>query len=111
MFRPAVIAVLITSAGFVEAAAQTNLPSNPVPPANMLQVPPPTSPPAPPQAPLPAAIPQMIAPTGAVKATPGWNAQKPNDSFGDRVSRCVQFGTAAGVAPNSMGSFTAQCAN
>ena len=33
------------------------------------------------------------------------------NSFSDRVERCVQAGTAAGVRSNHIGSFTAQCAN
>jgi len=33
------------------------------------------------------------------------------NSFSDRVERCVHAGTAAGIRPNHIGSFTAQCAN
>jgi hypothetical protein len=32
-------------------------------------------------------------------------------SFSDRVERCVHAGAAAGIRPNRIGGFTAQCAN
>jgi hypothetical protein len=33
------------------------------------------------------------------------------NSFSDRVERCVHAGAAAGIGPNHIGGFTAQCAN
>lgn len=33
------------------------------------------------------------------------------DSFSDRVTRCVHAGAAAGIRPGELGSFTSQCAN
>ena len=33
------------------------------------------------------------------------------DSYSDRVSRCVQAGTAAGLGPNQVNSFSRHCAN
>lgn len=33
------------------------------------------------------------------------------NSFSDRVENCMHAGGAAGIRPNDLGSFTAQCAN
>jgi hypothetical protein len=35
---------------------------------------------------------------------------RPGDSFSDRINRCIHYGTAAGVPPGEIGSFSAQCA-
>ena len=34
-----------------------------------------------------------------------------NDSFGDRATRCMHAGAAAGVPPGEIGTFTRDCAN
>jgi hypothetical protein len=34
-----------------------------------------------------------------------------NDSFGDRATNCVHFGTAAGVGSGEIGQFTRDCVN
>jgi hypothetical protein len=36
---------------------------------------------------------------------------QPGDSYGDRVSRCIEAGTAAGLGPNQVNSFSRRCAN
>ena len=36
---------------------------------------------------------------------------QPGESFGDRVSRCIEAGTAAGLGPNQVNSFSRRCAN
>ena len=36
---------------------------------------------------------------------------QPGDSYGDRVSRCIESGTAAGLGPNQVNSFSRRCAN
>jgi hypothetical protein len=33
------------------------------------------------------------------------------DSFGDRASRCIGAGTAAGLGPNQVNAFAGRCAN
>jgi hypothetical protein len=33
------------------------------------------------------------------------------NGFSNRIERCIHYGSAAGVQPNDMGSFSAQCAN
>ena len=39
-------------------------------------------------------------------------AGPPNQqSFGDRAQRCIEAGTAAGLSPNHVASFTRRCAN
>jgi hypothetical protein len=38
-------------------------------------------------------------------------AGQPGDSYGDRVSRCIEAGTAAGLGPNQVNSFSRRCAN
>jgi hypothetical protein len=32
------------------------------------------------------------------------------NGYSDRVERCIMGGTAAGLGPNAIGPFTAQCA-
>ncbi len=36
---------------------------------------------------------------------------QPGESYSDRVSRCIEAGTAAGLGPNQVNSFSRRCAN
>jgi hypothetical protein len=74
--------------------------------------------PAPPAiAPGPTNLPSGFSQPSRVVTTPrGRSVVVPNgppdrDTFGDRTSRCIEAGTAAGLSPNRVGSFTRQCAN
>jgi len=62
----------------------------------------------------PIATPNVMMPVAPVRShrpvlvpalPPGRN------SFSDRVGNCMHAGGAAGIRPNDLGSFTAQCAN
>jgi hypothetical protein len=66
--------------------------------------------PAPPVvAPGAAAPPNLVQrPVGPPVEIPG---ARPGDSFGDRVSRCIHYGSAQGVPPGQIGQFSAECAN
>jgi hypothetical protein len=45
---------------------------------------------------------------GRTVAVPG-PAVPGQDTFGDRVSRCVHAGASSGLGPNQLGSFMGQC--
>jgi hypothetical protein len=104
-----VIAVLMAAASPV-AAQYNQIPG----------VAPPVPAPAPPAiAPGPAA-PQNMKPFSPSRApavvqrrsgTPVEVPRGPNDSFGDRATNCVHFGTAAGVGSGEIGQFTRDCVN
>jgi hypothetical protein len=51
----------------------------------------------------------MTTPRGRTVQVPGGPPDRNN--FSDRVERCVQAGTAAGIGANHIGAFTRQCAN
>jgi hypothetical protein len=72
--------------------------------------------------PLPQIAPGPAAPTprghsSTIVQVPGQpivvipNGSRKGDSFSKRIERCIHYGSAAGVQPNDMGSFAAQCAN
>ncbi len=116
MIRYFFIAAIAVVANLGGAAAQSPGTFNQFP-----QVPPPVpspgGPPPPVIAPGPAAPPQPLAPSSTIVTVPGAPlvvipaAPPGRNSFSDRVERCVHYGTAAGVRPNEIGQFTAQCAN
>ncbi len=58
-----------------------------------------------PQSRSPSLIPRAGAPPVEV---PRGNA---NESAGDRATRCLHYGTAAGVSPGDIGAFTRSCVN
>ena len=69
--------------------------------------------PAMPQAPTiasPRAVPPNLVqrPVGPPVEVPG---ARPGDSFGDRATRCMHYGSAQGVRPGEIGQFTRECAN
>jgi hypothetical protein len=39
------------------------------------------------------------------------NAPQPLDTFGDKVSRCVHYGSSQGVQPGQIGQYTRECVN
>jgi hypothetical protein len=74
------------------------------------------APPPPAMMPGPTLPPSFSAPSRVVTTRRGRTVLVPagppdRNSFSDRVERCVHAGAAAGIRPNRMGSFTAQCAN
>ena len=109
MVRFALTAALLIFAGAVGAAGQTNLPFYPVPPPNMLQIPPPVAPP-PAVAPHMAPIPPVMGPGGPIIIPQGRIIHRPGESFGERMKRCIHLGTAAGVPSSEIGRFAAECA-
>jgi hypothetical protein len=90
-----------------------------VPPVPSPQAAPPQlggAPPPPAIMPGPVLPPDFSAPSRVVTTRRGRTVLVPagppdRNSFSDRVERCVHAGTAAGIRPNRIGSFTAQCAN
>src|SRR5882672_7555499 len=74
------------------------------------------APPVPQPVPVPPMPPSFHAPSTSVTVPGLPTVQVPSgppnrNSFGDRVERCIQAGTAAGIGPNDIGGFTRQCAN
>jgi hypothetical protein len=74
------------------------------------------APPPPAVMPGPVLPPSFSAPSRVVTTRRGRTVQVPGgppdrNSFSDRVERCVHAGAAAGIGPNRLGGFTAQCAN
>jgi hypothetical protein len=72
------------------------------------------APPPPPPAARPSLTPIPLPPPDAqIRAMPRLDPQSipRGESFSDRVSRCVHYGTANGVGAGDIGRFTAECAN
>lgn len=107
----ALLAVLTTGASYPAVAQFNQFP----------QVAPPVPAPSPPSvAPGPAApqsmpAPSQLRPPGPIPRAGGPPVEVPrggvNDSAGDRASRCMHYGTAAGVSPGDIGAFTRSCIN
>jgi hypothetical protein len=73
--------------------------------SGLLQLPPPIS-----AQPLPSQTPSYVpVPGGPAVVVPP--APPGENTFSDRVSRCIQAGSAAGLGPGQIGTFTGQCAN
>ncbi len=85
-----VVIGFVLAGGVVSAVAQTTLPNTQIP-----GVPPPQ----------PLQVPRSGAPPVVI---PGHG---PKDSFSDRVTRCIHYGTAAGVPPGEIGAFSRRCAD
>lgn len=111
--RVLILAVAATIAAVAAAPAQYNQFPGVQPP-----VPSPNSPPPPAIAPGPAAPSAMPrADQSRTRLVP--RRDRPpvevplgkNDSFGDRATRCMHYGGAAGVPAGEIGSFTRECAN
>jgi hypothetical protein len=90
-----IVAVLIAATG---ALAQT------IPPGGSQFNPPPPAPPPPPKIEVPV-VPKMDAPMRQ-NATPA-----PRPSFGDRITTCLDEGTAAGLGPSERAAYSRSCAN
>jgi hypothetical protein len=76
-----------------------------IPPGGSQFNPPPPSPPPPPRIEVPA-IPQMDAPL-PVPQVQGLQ----RGSFGDRISKCLEDGAAAGLGPSERSAYSRGCAN
>lgn len=76
-----------------------------IPPGGSQFNPPPPPPPPPPKTEVPA-IPQMDAPL----PIPQLQGQR-RGSFGDRISKCLEDGAAAGLGPNERSAYSRGCAN
>lgn len=76
-----------------------------IPPGGSQFNPPLPPPPPPPKIEVPA-IPKLDA-TLPVPKVQGL----PRDSFGDRIGKCLQDGTAAGLGPNERSAYSRACAN
>jgi len=101
----AVVPAYLVAAGFLAAgllmtpaSAQVLLPANP-----MLQVPPP------PPLPQPRIEAPVVPKFDAIPSQP--TAPLSNRSFGDRVTDCLQDGTAAGLSPSDRSAYSRGCAN
>lgn len=86
------------------ALAQMPPPMNQPLPSPSLTMPPPPAPP-PPRIEVPP-IPKMDAPP----RQPRVNAD-PRGSFGDRITNCLNDGTAAGLGPSARAEYSRACAN
>lgn len=59
--------------------------------------------------PLPAPTP--LTPRGTVQPPTVPALQPPAQSFGDRVTQCMQYGAAIGYGPNDLSGYTRACTN
>jgi hypothetical protein len=66
---------------------------------------PPLPPPPPPPKIEPPVVPKMDAPLRQNYAPP------PQPSFGDRITRCLEDGAAAGLGPGDREAYSRSCAN
>ena len=112
MYRFSLVGLAILASTVAAAAQVGQFPQVPPPvPSLGAGAPPPLL-----MAPPPAPLPNSYGPPSTV-FVPGHRAvQVPGappgrNSFSDRVERCIHAGTAAGIKPNDVGSFSAQCAN
>lgn len=86
--------LLVAQAASAQALLPGTSPFNPPPPA----------PPPPPQITAPK-VPQFDAP-------PTYNYQPiPRNSFGDRISKCLDVAAGAGLSPADRGTYARSCAN
>src|SRR5258708_6261383 len=121
--RHAIIVLLTLSASLSAAQAQTQLGGAPLPPA---MAPGPNLPSGysqpsfsysrPSYAPPTYTQPSDAQPSTVVRTRRGRTVVVPSgqanrNSFSDRVQRCIEGGTAAGISPNGVGAFTRSCAN
>jgi len=82
--------------------------------AAFAQVPPGTSPLSPPLPPPPPPPKIEVPSIPKMDALPSRNYVKPstgNNSFGDRVTKCLDDGAAAGMGPNERSTYSRNCAN
>jgi hypothetical protein len=91
--------VAILFAGSVASAQQI------IPPGGSLFNPPPPAAPPPPKIEVPV-VPQV----GAMPSQPRIHAAR-RGSFGDRISRCLDEGAAAGLGPSDRAAYSRSCAN
>jgi hypothetical protein len=80
----------------------------------MGQVPPGTSPFSPPLPPPPPPPSMAVPKIPKMDELPSRNYVKPstgNDSFGSRVTKCLDDGAAAGLGPNERSAYSRNCAN
>jgi len=80
----------------------------------MAQVPPGTTPLSPPLPPPPPPPKIEVPKIPKMDELPSRNYVKPstgNSSFGDRVSKCLEDGAAAGMGPNERSTYSRNCAN
>jgi hypothetical protein len=68
------------------------------------------SPPPPPPLPPPKIEVPAVPQAGATPSQPHIRAAR-RGSFGDRISRCLDEGAAAGLGPNERASYSRSCAN
>ena len=82
--------------------------------AAFAQVPPGTSPLSPPLPPPPPPPKIEVPSIPKMDALPSRNYVQPstgNNSFGDRVTKCLDDGAAAGMGPNERSTYSRNCAN
>lgn len=99
MTRIAAAAVLLTLA-FATPGAYAQLP-DPAP-GSFRPLPPPSPPP--PLMPTPSLPPAAGTP-------PLLGAPAPRESFGDKVQRCIHYGSSHGIGPGEIGPYTRDCVN
>ncbi len=111
----AVVLIAAAAAPLPVAAQYNQFPQVPPP------VPSPSPAPSPPAIAPGLAVPQSMSPPSQprspqlVPRASGPPVEVPrvgrNNSFGDRATRCMHYGTAAGVPPGEIGAFTRDCVN
>lgn len=115
MIRLSFFAVVAAALCTAPAAAQFVAP----PPAGVTLTPPPPAPPPPPRVDVPV-VPRLdeTARVRGVPRVPQLGEQTPvqrnsrgRRSFGDRVTRCLQEGAAAGLGLNDRAAYSRACAN
>jgi hypothetical protein len=95
----AVIAAVVVALSIAPASAQFIAP----PGGGALIVPAPSSPPP------PLAVVPVVPKLGDLPRQQ--NAPQPRNSFGDRITNCLQDGAAAGLGPNDRATYSRSCAN
>lgn len=64
-----------------------------------------------------ASAPRARRPSSRIVQVPGYptvvipHSRRDSNSFSSRIERCIHYGSAAGIQPNDLGSFSAQCAS
>ncbi len=105
MTRYSTLALILVLSGTGGAAlAQMPQPMNQPSPSPALTMPPPPAPP-PPKIEIPP-IPKMDAPPRQPRVN-----VNPRGSFGDRITNCLNDGTAAGLGPSERAEYSRACAN
>jgi hypothetical protein len=107
-----IIAAVVVAAALPAAAQNGQFPGVMPPISSSVPPPPAVAPgPAAPQNMQPSSIGRSPVVVQRRRGPPVAVPRGTNDSFGDRATNCVHYGTAAGVKSGEIGQFTRDCVN